>query len=215
MCRRRSPARDRQDVEPAAHRRQRSRTEQVMQGVHAQNAVEAAGHERQRLPSRRHERRIVAKHQPAVGAEARPAAAHHLNREIHRDRPDSEATEKLGCPACAGGEVQYRDRQDVEPAAHKRQRSRTGSSSSRSRSSSEVENSGWLSDPAFRRREPRTHRRRGRCSARPDSRRWPGPRRSSSQEDSSRGRTDKPADCSTAGPIASGPRGEGRRERRK
>ena len=79
---------------------------QVVQGVHAQHAVEAAGDERQRLSPRRDERGVVAEHQAAVGGQTLAAAPHHFNRQIDRDRSDSEAAEKLRGPARAGGEVQ-------------------------------------------------------------------------------------------------------------
>ena len=78
----------------------------MVQGVHAQYAVEAALDERQRLSPGRDERGVVAEHQAAVGGQALAPAPHHFNRQIHGDRSDSEAAEKLRGPARAGGEVQ-------------------------------------------------------------------------------------------------------------
>ena len=71
-------------------RRTVARRGQVVQGVHAQHAVEALAGEGQQLSARSDEERLIAKHQAIVSREPATTSAHHLDREIDRDRSDAE-----------------------------------------------------------------------------------------------------------------------------
>ena len=78
----------------------------VVQRVHAEHRIEALVPERKRLPSGSDEYRVISQDQAVVGGQPLSAAPHHFDGQIHRDRANSDAVQKLRGPAGARREVQ-------------------------------------------------------------------------------------------------------------
>ena len=78
----------------------------MVQGVHAQHALETAGHEGQRLSPCHDEPGLVPEHEAAVARQARSPPAHHFERQVQGNGANADAPEKFRRPARAGSEVQ-------------------------------------------------------------------------------------------------------------